>query len=303
MRIGVTGAASIFTRKWLPLFEKDERVKLVGVGRRKIDENEDRFSQRSGYYCFDKDEIDMVYIPLPNNMHYDISKYYLKKEINVLVEKPCTLSLSKTRELTEIANEKKVFIKESFQWGSHMRTKKLIEICNTHEVYLVDIIFTMPHLSESDIRYKKELDGGAIADLGSYICSVLSILFPNENFELQSDFYKWNGNKQVDIGGTGFFLNAEKSKKINFYYAFGKSYESRITIHTQNGRFDVNQPFTHGNQMPAVINHEFNTIIKQEKFLDCHFESLLNELISNPIPFSINHETMLQAELLNQLNK
>jgi NDP-hexose-3-ketoreductase len=300
MKIGVIGAASIFKNRWLNILTDHPEVKLVGVARRDIDNKELNFDQRQGYFSFDAQEVDWVYVPLPNNFHFEVAKYYLSKGVNVLVEKPSAVTIQDTIELVKIAEENNVQLIEAFQWRYHRRTKWLKENLDEIDPYLIDVVFTIPHLENNNIRYQKSLHGGAVYDLGAYPCSVLSTLFDKDEFQLVS-FNSWNNNDNVDMGGAGVFETT--NRRLNFYYSFGKSYESRLTLHGMKGRYDMNQPFTAPSNKEVIISREFNTVNTQESFSDCHFNALLNRLINhNNYDIEKSHqEVLLQAKYLNQL--
>jgi predicted dehydrogenase len=299
MRIGVVGAASIFKNRWLKILDEYTGVTLVGVARREIDIDEKRFNQRQGYYSFHPDEVDWVYIPLPNNCHYEVAKYYLSMGVNVLIEKPSAVELKQTIELLELADLNGCLIIEAFQWRYHKRTAWLKENIKEINPYLIDVVFTIPHLNDDNIRYQKDLMGGAVYDLGAYPCSVLSTLFMGEEFILR-DLDIWYNEDGVDMGGSGVFLS--EYRRFNFYYAFGKTYESRVTLHSMNGRYDINQPFTAPSKKDVKIVREYNTVVTEENFYDCHFTSLLEFMVNNDLDSSLTRKEVLsQAIYLSNL--
>jgi len=294
----VIGAASIFKRRWLEILENHQEVKLIGVARRATDGQEKRFVQRQGYFSFTSREVDWVYVPLPNNLHYEVAKYYLDEGINVLIEKPCAVTLKQTQDLVSIANRKNIQLVEAFQWKYHKRMRWVEENIRNINPYLIDVIFTIPHLGEDDIRYQKDLMGGAVYDLGSYVCSVLSTLFSDEKFKLVN-FKSWGNSANVDMGGCGHFESSKR--RLNFYYSFGKSYESRLTFHSMLGRYDIDQPFTAPSNREVVVSKLFNTTTHEESFLDCHFSSFLERLINRKTGPISHEQLLLQANYLNQL--
>jgi predicted dehydrogenase len=298
MKIGVIGAASIFRNRWLKILDNYPKVRLVGVARRSIDEQEDHFIQRQGYFSFRPEEVDWVYIPLPNNYHYDVAKFYLSLGVNVLIEKPSAVTQKETKELVSIGNRNNAIILEAFQWRYHKRTKWMIEKVGELNPYLIDFVFTIPHLDDENIRYQRNLNGGAGYDLGAYACSVLSTIFPNELFELVY-FESWCGARVVDTGGTGIFRSEQR--RMNFYYGFGNAYESRLTLHSNKGRLDLNQPFTAPSRLPVDVLWEYNTKVSTKSFVDCHFRALLNFMLDQPDSSVVNQQTLLQAKYLEKL--
>ena len=73
-------------------------------------------------------DIDWVFISTPNNLHYQQTKYFLKKKINVFCEKPLALKYSEVNELIKLSykNSVNLYIDdiESFKNKSLFITKK-----------------------------------------------------------------------------------------------------------------------------------------------------------------------------------
>ena len=301
MKLGVIGAASIFRNRWQDILKSHSSIEFIGVARRELSRG-DSAIYRKGYFSFSKEEVDVVYIPLPNNLHYEVSKYYLEMGINVIIEKPSTTSYEKTKELVGIANRNKCFFLESFQWRYHNRTQDLIKkITNSgNSVYRVDVIFTMPHLDEKNIRYQPELNGGAAYDLGAYPVSVITTLFKKIRFDL-SYFRSWKNQYEVDIGGSGIFTSENNEMEISFLYGFGLAYHSKLIVYCTDGRYELNQPFTAPSNNAVEIILEKNLSTQSFVFTDCHFNRLLDFITSNPDLSEINSATLLQSSYLQKI--
>ena len=59
--------------------------------------------------------LDLVLILSPSGLHYQHTKYILKRGINVLCEKPMSLKVSHCEELINISKNKKIFYGVVFQ--------------------------------------------------------------------------------------------------------------------------------------------------------------------------------------------
>ena len=66
----------------------------------------------------------------------------------------------------------------------------------------MSIDFTIPHLSDNDIRYNASLGGGALLDLGAYVISAMRYFYPQA--ELQKVIASKRGY-DVDIRGTAHY--------------------------------------------------------------------------------------------------
>ena len=90
------------------------KKKYVGVigrgnwGKKIINELEKisniRFIYRSkdNYKKF-KEKIDWIFILTPDNTHYNIAKYFLKKKIHVFCEKPLAIKLKQAKDLISLS--------------------------------------------------------------------------------------------------------------------------------------------------------------------------------------------------------
>ena len=109
-RIGVLGCANIAERFVLPAIKESDLFELVGVASRSKDKA-DSFSNTfntKAYYSYDsllQSNLDAIYIPLPNGMHYEWIKRALNKKLHVLVEKSLACDLDQVKELNQLARD------------------------------------------------------------------------------------------------------------------------------------------------------------------------------------------------------
>ncbi|MBC6113076.1 Gfo/Idh/MocA family oxidoreductase [Pedobacter fastidiosus] len=76
------------------------------------------------------DEIELMVINTPNNLHYEHSKLALQKGKNILVEKPFTATTTQAKELFELADQvgKQIFFYQNRRWDSDFASvKKVLE--------------------------------------------------------------------------------------------------------------------------------------------------------------------------------
>ena len=122
------------------------------------------------------DEVNTVYVAVPNNLHYDVAKKALLAGKNVICEKPFVDTADQARELKRIADEKDVFLVEAitniylanFKYlKKHLKTIGPIhqvafnftQYSSRYDNFLKDII-------EPVFDYHK--NGGALMDIGIY---------------------------------------------------------------------------------------------------------------------------------------
>ncbi|KQM75133.1 oxidoreductase [Pedobacter sp. Leaf216] len=76
------------------------------------------------------EEIELVVINTPNNLHYEHSKAALAKHKHILVEKPFTATVAQAKELFELADSigKQIFFYQNRRWDSDFTSvKKVLE--------------------------------------------------------------------------------------------------------------------------------------------------------------------------------
>jgi len=226
IRIGILGCADIANRLVIPNIRKSYQFELVAVASRS-QEKAEAFASR--FNCFavhgyenliSRSDIDSVYLPLPNGLHHEWIMKSLKHGKHVLAEKPFTEDYSKTKEIIDLANKNKLCVYENFMFTYHTQFDtvfKLLESGEIGEIRLFKSSFGFPEINKSDnIRYKKQLAGGAVLDAGAYTVKASSFFLGPELKVIGADLNKL-GN-EVDFQGSAMLRN---KKGIIAQIAFG----------------------------------------------------------------------------------
>ena len=124
--------------------------------------------------------IDFVYISSPNALHYNQIIKALNNKINVIVEKSAVINLQEAEKVVELAAKHNLLVYEAFMYQHHQQFTRLKEVINNETYGIVKkafINFGFPHLNKTDIRYSRELGGGALLDAGAYTISAMNGLF------------------------------------------------------------------------------------------------------------------------------
>ena len=118
IKIGILGTGWAANKIAETIQKTSSNFSIFAIGSRNK-ENGQKFAAQyniPNVYNYDEllanNQINLVYIALPNNLHYEYAKKALLNNHNVLVEKPMTLSYNETKELLELAKSKNLFITE-----------------------------------------------------------------------------------------------------------------------------------------------------------------------------------------------
>lgn len=177
VRWGILSTADI-NRKVIPGAKASPKVDLVGVASRTQERAEHYASwweipRAYGSYeaLLADDEIDAVYISLPNTLHCEWSIKALEAGKHVLCEKPLSRHPDEVVAAFDAADRTGRLLSEAFMWRHNPQTARLKELVAQGaigELRLVRSTFSYSLYDESNIRLQTEVEGGALMDVGSY---------------------------------------------------------------------------------------------------------------------------------------
>jgi len=159
-----------------------KNASVIAVAARKHDDSEE-FAQRyeipiagAPYEeAFERDDIDIVYVGTPNSTHVELAAAALQAGKHVLCEKPLAPDADSASLLFDLAESAGLILSEGFMYRYHPQTHKLIEIAESGAIgdpRLVRSCYSFWLSSEEDIRFKAELQGGSLWDLGGYAVDI-----------------------------------------------------------------------------------------------------------------------------------
>lgn len=203
IRWGVLGVASIALRTVIPAIQNARNGQLVAIASRTADRAAQAAKQlgvRSyGSYeaLLGDREVDAVYIPLPNSLHREWTIRSAAAGKHVLCEKPLAVSASECREMIAACRDHGVQLMEAFMYRFHPRIAQVANLVASGklgELRLVRAAFTFAvREPATNIRFRPELGGGSLYDLGCY-CVNISRMLLGEPVEV----FAWG-----DIGESG----------------------------------------------------------------------------------------------------
>jgi predicted dehydrogenase len=134
-------------------------------------------------------EIEAVYIPLPNHLHMEWTLRAIKAGKHVLCEKPLALNAGQAQVMAQAAKEKDVLLMEAFMYRFHPRSRRIKALVDQGAIgdpRLVRASFCFHHPDPTEMRFRPEMGGGALLDLGCYGVSVARWILGVEPAEVQA---------------------------------------------------------------------------------------------------------------------
>ena len=185
LRIGVLGAARIAELSIVgPAHATGHR--LVAVAARDRSRAE-AFATRHGvervvdsYAALLADpEVEVVYNPLANALHGPWNLAAVRAGRHVLTEKPSASNADEARQVRDAATAAGVSLMEGFHYPYHplhARMHALLTSGKLGELRAVEIHMVMPPPADDDPRWRLDLAGGALMDVGCYALHALRML-------------------------------------------------------------------------------------------------------------------------------
>ena len=230
-------------------------------------------------------DIDVVYIALPNTLHFEWIIKAIKSKKKILVEKPALTNLKNAKIVSDELINKEVFFAEGYMYRYNPQILKTIEIIKSQElgkVISMESFFCKNLLTKKKFLFfekKKKIDlnnrlfnknlgGGCILDLGCYPVS-FSVLVASlieginyKKFKLKN-IKRENGHMGVEINAeTDICFDESFTSRIRS--SFKKSLGSDTIINFEKGYLLIKNTWT--GKTEIVKNNQNKKEIIKDKF-------------------------------------
>ena len=275
MKLGIIGSGMI-VKDFLSFAHELTEIKLEAITARNIEnlkELQSKYNIKNIYtdidLCLKNKEIDTIYVAVPNNLHYSVSKKALEAGKNVICEKPFTLKYDEAVELFEIAEARGLILIEAI---TNQYQKNYLDIKenldNIGEIRLVECNFSQ--LSSRYEAFKngilapvfdKSKGGGVLGDLNIYNIHFVVGLFGKPNK------VHYSPNIVNDVDTSGILLLEYASFKVVCIAAKDTFNNSYVNIQGDQGIIKVIGPT---NEVPNYSIQTKDNLINENKNIHSH---------------------------------
>lgn len=214
---GILGGAGIIS-KVAPVMGT-ENSELYAIASQNSQKHEQLKKQYPGAILYDtyekllEDEnVDAVYIPLPNSLHKEWTIAAANHKKHILCEKTVAVQTSELQEMLDTCAKNNVVLAEAFMLRYSEKFQKLAALLRDGVIGKVASIQTGFYIALDDpanIRFDRSLGGGAMLDLGCYcinlILYVADTLEGKHTYPIQAQSCAVM-EKGVDINHVGMLL-------------------------------------------------------------------------------------------------
>ena len=201
----------------------------------------------TGYQALIEDpDIDALYIPLPNALHAEWTIRALEAGKPVLCEKPLCGTLPDTERVLTSARQTGTLLWEAFAFPFHAqlaRLRRLIADGAIGDLMEIKSNFHFAVTRPDNIRLSRELEGGALLDVGCYPVRLAAELFGAAHESAWATASR--GGQGVDVDTWGV-LGYPAGRRLLLSCGFGRSYDAFTTLEGTAGQIHVTNPFHPG---------------------------------------------------------
>ena len=258
LKWGVLGVSKHFKLRVFPPLLKNSKNQILAIASRngeKARNAAERLGIEKAYGSYrevlNDDDIDAVYIPLPNSSHLEWIEKTAEAGKHILCEKPLTLNVRDTEKAFRTADERGVYLMEAFMFQFHpmwIKVKELIWKGEIGELRALQTFFTYNNPNPDNIRNKTDLGGGAIRDIGCYGIAFAQFI-SDENPRRAVSLMETDPDFGVD-NLSSFTLEYENFHSL-CTVATRSWPEQRVRILGTGGLIDIPLPF---NIFPDVVS-------------------------------------------------
>ncbi|MBP7845181.1 MAG: Gfo/Idh/MocA family oxidoreductase [Proteobacteria bacterium] len=213
------GTAKI-NEKLAPLVNSLNEHKFIGVSSR-TEANSKKQSQHlklekaySSYEAALKDpNVDIIYNSLPNSLHAEWTLKALEAGKHVLCEKPLAMGSRDVEKIINLSQKNNLTVMEGLMYRHHGQMDFLKSLLkDIGPIHTLKMSFHTILPAGENIRWSKDLGGGALWDLGCYVIHCLRTLMASEptkligraQFKNEVDEFFW-GQLEFPCGAQAFF--------------------------------------------------------------------------------------------------
>ena len=288
VRWGVLGAAKIARLQVCPAIHQAKGGVLGALASRSAHKIQAFVQQYPGLKIHDDydtlltdPDIDAVYVPLPNDMHVEMTRRALLAGKHVLCEKPIAMAACEIDELIALRDKTGRLAAEAFMVVHHpqwIRVKEILESGEIGRLAHVSGAFSYNNSARPDnIRNTSAHGGGGLPDIGVYPVITTRFATGAEPTSITADIDWQNG---IDLNARVRTRFADFS--FDFYCSMRMALRQEMLFHGSEGWIRVAAPFNPGGYGdPALEIHLADGTTRRERFADVDQYQLMVEAFNH----------------------
>jgi predicted dehydrogenase len=267
VRYAVVGLGHIAQVAMLPAFAharrnsrltalvSDDRAKLKALAARYRVEH--TFSYDEYDACLE--QVDAVYLALPNSLHAEYTIRAARAGVHVLCEKPMAVTAQECRQMIAACRRHRVRLMVAYRLHFeeiNLRVVDLVRRGRIGEPKFFNSSFSMT-VKPGDIRTKRDMGGGTLYDIGVYCINAARYLFRAEPREVMAISVNSGTARLAEIDeSTGALLRFEGESVAAFVTSFNATDVASYRIVGSKGQIHVDPAYEYAEGLEYELTVE-----------------------------------------------
>lgn len=191
MRIGLLGASKIGIHAIIKPARRRDDVTVAAVAARDP-QRARRYARKysiahvaaSYQDLIQRDDLDLIYVGLPQSAHCEWTLKSLAAGKPVLCEKPFALNASQAEQMVDCARKNGLLLMEAFHYRFHAVMRRMVDVVRSGQLGQLTKAYALFEAGSpydpDELRWNPKLGGGALMDTGCYTVHALRTLIGRE---------------------------------------------------------------------------------------------------------------------------
>jgi len=281
----------------IPAIRAAERAELVAVASRSQERAEVYAAEwgiprvHGSYQSLLNDpEIDVIYISLPNSLHAEWAVRAAEAGKHVLCEKPLAVSVAECDRIIDSDEAAGVVVIEAVMYLHHPllgEARRLIQGGAVGQVRFVRGSFCICLDRPDDVRWKPELGGGSLWDVGSYPVSFIRWIAGEPE-----EVFGWQTLSESGVDESFAGLLRYKSGVLGvFDCGFQTPWRSEAQVFGTEGTLTIRQPYAINGESKILLrrgSEEEEVSVRDIEVYRCEVDALTAAVLDGlPLPLPL----------------
>ena len=268
---GILSSAKIGLKQVIPAIQQGELSEVIAICSRSLEKAKVAASSLGiekaygSYEALLQDpEVDVIYNPLPNNMHLEWTVKAMEAGKHVLCEKPIGLTVAEVEEMIRVRDRCGVKAGEAFMVKSNpqwIETRERVRRGEVGDLRLIQGTFSYYNVDPANIRNIPDLGGGGIWDIGCYPVTISRYIFEQEPVRLVANL---EFDPKMKTDRLGSVMMEFPSGQAQFAVSTQLVPYQRMHIFGTGGHLEVQIPFNAPNDRPCTVTQDRGSILLDE---------------------------------------
>ncbi len=209
-------------------------------------------------------DVDVIYNPLPNNLHLEWTVRAMEAGKHVLCEKPIGLTMAEVEEMIQVRDRCGVKAGEAFMVKSNpqwIETRERVRRGEVGDLRMIQGMFSYYNVDPVNIRNIPELGGGGMWDIGCYCVTMSRYLFEEEPRRVVA-LLEFDPEMKTDRLGS--VIMEFPSGQAHFGVSTQLVPYQRMHVFGTDGHLEVQIPFNAPNERPCTVAQDRGSILLDE---------------------------------------